>query len=155
VRNVQELVGLLSSKLPLILDVYAEWCGPCKRIAPKVEELARTYAGSVLFARLDGDDHDNEASQQLAAALRVRAFPTFLAFEHGHNVPTERLQGANPAKLEELTRRLINSPGPVPTAAAAGAVKPVSVLTACRRKWGASWTSRGLSTRGAPCASTR
>lgn len=84
--------------------------------------MARAFAGRIVFARLNGDDSENEETQGLAAALRVGAFPSFYAFEHGSHIPTHKVEGASPAKLDELAQKLLNEPSPAPSGeAAAGA----------------------------------
>ena len=59
--------------LPAIIDFYADWCGPCKMVAPVLEELSDEYKGKLLIYKLD-----TEAEQQLSAALGIRSIPTFI-----------------------------------------------------------------------------
>ncbi len=60
-------------KLPSIIDFYADWCGPCKVVAPILEELSKEYAGRVNFYKVD-----TEAEQELAAAFGIRSIPSIL-----------------------------------------------------------------------------
>ncbi|HNQ60078.1 MAG TPA: thioredoxin [Bacteroidales bacterium] len=60
-------------KLPCIIDFYADWCGPCKVVAPILEELSKEYAGRVNFYKVD-----TEAEQELAAAFGIRSIPSIL-----------------------------------------------------------------------------
>lgn len=60
-------------ELPAIIDFYADWCGPCKMVAPVLEELAREYDGKVLFYKVD-----TEVEQELSAVFGIRSIPTFL-----------------------------------------------------------------------------
>jgi len=73
------------------------WCGPCRVIAPIVEELASTYAGKIKIGKLNVDDHP-----QVAAKYRVMNIPTLLLFKGGEEV--DRIVGAVPK--EELSRRI-------------------------------------------------
>ncbi len=59
--------------LPAIIDFYADWCGPCKMVAPVLEELSDEYEGKLLIYKID-----TEAEQQLSAALGIRSIPTFI-----------------------------------------------------------------------------
>ncbi len=59
--------------LPAIIDFYADWCGPCKMVAPILEELAREYDGKLIIYKVD-----TEKEQELAAIFDVRSIPTFL-----------------------------------------------------------------------------
>ncbi len=59
--------------LPAIIDFYADWCGPCKMVAPVLEELAKEYAGKIVIYKVD-----TEAEQELSAVFGIRSIPTFL-----------------------------------------------------------------------------
>jgi thioredoxin 1 len=76
VNNFQEEV--LNSAEPVVVDFWAEWCGPCKMIAPALEELSSEYAGKVKIAKLNIDDNP-----QLAAQFGVRSIPTLAMFKAG------------------------------------------------------------------------
>ena len=62
----------------VVVDCWAPWCAPCRMIAPMIEELARDYAGKVVFAKLNVDENPKTASQ-----YRIMAIPTLLIFKNG------------------------------------------------------------------------
>ena len=62
-----------AGELPCVIDFYADWCGPCKMVAPVLEELSKEYAGKVDFYKVDTD-----AEQELAAAFGIRSIPSIL-----------------------------------------------------------------------------
>ena len=85
------------SPIPVLLDLWAPWCPPCRMIAPVIEELASELAGRVKVGKLNTDEN-----QQTASRFSVRSIPTLLVLKNG--IEVERLVGAHPK--EEILRRL-------------------------------------------------
>ena len=88
---------VMQSPTPVLVDLWAAWCGPCRLIAPVVEELAGTYAGKIKMGKVNVDDYP-----QLAAQYRVMNIPTLLLFKGGQEV--DRIVGVVPK--QELSRHL-------------------------------------------------
>ena len=87
---------VLQSDLPVLVDFWAVWCGPCKAIAPLVDKLAETKAGQLKVAKMDVDN-----SPQVPARYFIRSIPTLLLFKDGKVV--DQLVGvASAAKLDEF-----------------------------------------------------
>jgi thioredoxin 1 len=92
---------VLKSDVPVLVDFWAVWCGPCKAIAPTVEELAKQYKGKVKVAKMDVDEH-----QQVPQQYGIRSIPTLLLFKGGRVVDT--IVGAVPrSKLEDSIKKVI------------------------------------------------
>jgi thioredoxin 1 len=72
------------AQTPILVDFWAEWCGPCKMIAPVLEELATEYAGRLTIAKLNVDDH-REASEK----FNIRGIPTLILFKNGEPEATK------------------------------------------------------------------
>ncbi len=87
---------VLDSSTPVLIDFWAEWCGPCKMIAPIVDEIANEYGEKLKVGKLDADAH-----QGLLQQYGVMAIPTLILFKGGE--PVERLQGFQP-KGQILTK---------------------------------------------------
>lgn len=80
---------VLSSSIPVLVDFYADWCGPCQMIAPIVDELSGEYEGKVKIVKLNVDE-----SQDIAMQYGVMSIPTLIMFKGGQEA--KRLQGALP-----------------------------------------------------------
>jgi thioredoxin 1 len=89
-QNFQDVV--LKSKVPVLVDCWATWCGPCVAIAPTIEELAQEFQGKAIVAKLDVDNNP-----QTAMAYRVMQIPTLLVFKDGQIV--DKQVGAVPKSV--------------------------------------------------------
>lgn len=78
---------VLKSDIPVLVDFYADWCGPCKMIAPVVEQIAAEYAGKVKVGKINVDEN-----QKVAQKYNIMSIPTFLVFKNGE--VTDTLVGA-------------------------------------------------------------
>jgi thioredoxin 1 len=88
--NFQEVV--LNSDKPVLIDFWAEWCGPCRMVGPVVEEIAKEYEGKAVVGKMNIDLHPNIPSQ-----YGIRSIPTLLYFKNGQLV--DKQVGAAPKTL--------------------------------------------------------
>ncbi len=81
--------AIASSPVPVVVDFWAPWCGPCRAVAPILEKLSRAHAGRLVVLKVNTDEHP-----QPSAALGIRGIPTFIAFSSGREIA--RQTGALP-----------------------------------------------------------
>jgi thioredoxin 1 len=92
---------VLQSSVPVLVDFWAEWCGPCKVIAPTIDQLSVEYAGKMKVVKLDVD-----ANNEISSRYSVLNIPTLILFKDGH--PVEKMIGAlpKPALLAKILPHL-------------------------------------------------
>ena len=97
----ENLANLKSGNQPLVVDFWATWCGPCRMMAPIIEELAKEYEGKAVIGKCDVEENED-----LAAEFGIRNIPTILFFKNGEVV--DKIVGAQQkAKVEEKINALL------------------------------------------------
>lgn len=91
---------VLKSNSPIVVDFWADWCGPCKSIAPYYETLSDEYKGKLLFAKVDTD-----ANPRVPSRLGIQGIPTFIIFKDGAEVG--RVIGADRIRLKREIDRVV------------------------------------------------
>ncbi|RYP63935.1 hypothetical protein DL771_009047 [Monosporascus sp. 5C6A] len=105
IQSVEQFSSLLKSSRIVVADFYANWCGPCKQIAPIYEQLARSLSrpNVATFVKINTEA---EQCKALAAEYNVTALPTFIVYRDGSVV--EKVKGANPQQLKTVVEKLSN-----------------------------------------------
>ncbi|ADL68766.1 thioredoxin [Thermoanaerobacterium thermosaccharolyticum] len=98
-NNFQEEV--VNSNIPVLVDFWAEWCGPCRMVSPIIEELANDYEGKVKVGKINVDDEN-----ELAVQFKIMSIPTIALFKDGKMV--DKIVGARPkSDFEDFINRNI------------------------------------------------
>ena len=95
ITDAEFAASVLGSRLPVLVDFWAAWCGPCRLLAPLLDDLAGEYAGRLRVAKIDTEENEEQALR-----YRVHGLPTLLLFRDG--VEVDRLVGALPKPLLKL-----------------------------------------------------
>ena len=102
--NAQQLLIEESFKRPVVVDFWADWCGPCKQLMPILEKLANEYNGAFLLAKVNADEQ-----QMLSQQLGVRSLPTVMVIKEGQ--PVDGFSGAQPeSAVREVLEKYLPSP---------------------------------------------
>jgi thioredoxin 1 len=97
----ENYASLKAGDLPLVIDFWATWCGPCRMLAPTISELAKEYDGKIVVGKCDVEENED-----LAAEFGIRNIPTILFFKNGEVV--DKLIGAQPKpKIAEKFNALL------------------------------------------------
>lgn len=106
--NAQQLLIDESFKRPVVIDFWADWCGPCKSLMPILEKLANEYAGAFLLAKVNADEQ-----QMISSQFGVRSLPTVMIMQNGQ--PIDGFNGALPeAQVRELLAKYLPKPWEAP-----------------------------------------
>ncbi|MFO7966129.1 MAG: thioredoxin [Archaeoglobaceae archaeon] len=101
--NGNNFQKVLQENENVVVDFWAEWCGPCKLVGPVLEELAKEYSDKVTFAKLNTDEN-----QELAASYGISAIPTIIFFKNG--TPMDQIVGAFPkSEMKNWIDKNLNS----------------------------------------------
>ena len=98
IESYKQFMNYINSGKPIIVKFTAKWCGPCKSIAPKYEQLSNVYK-DIMFLEVDVDDN-----QDISAVCDISAMPTFQLFNNGSLV--DYFQGANITRLENILKSI-------------------------------------------------
>lgn len=93
--------SIISSGEPVVIDFWAEWCGPCRMVAPLIDELSKEYEGKVKIGKCDVDSND-----EVAAEFKVRNIPTVIFIKDG-KVVDKQVGATTKAALEEKVKSLL------------------------------------------------
>jgi thioredoxin 2 len=97
----QKPTNVQASTLPVMVDFWAPWCGPCQQFAPTFAAAAKQHGGRIAFAKIDTEEHQN-----VAIAHQIRSIPTLVVFHHGQSI--HRVSGAlAPSALQQLIAQVL------------------------------------------------
>lgn len=98
-ENVNEIIA---SGKPVVIDFWATWCGPCVRLTPVIEELAKEYEGQVVIGKYNVDEEGD-----LSSKYRIMSIPTLLFFKNGEKVDIRLAGSQSKATIDEKIKELL------------------------------------------------
>jgi thioredoxin len=99
--KLEEFMEAIDDERLVVVDFYAQWCGPCKAIAPILEKMAEEFKNDTVFYKVDVDNADKEVT------VAINAMPTFIFYRRGEQI--DMFEGANPKKLRQTVEKLITA----------------------------------------------
>jgi thioredoxin len=99
--KLEDFMEAINDKRLVVVDFYAQWCGPCKRIAPILVDMAEEFKDDAVFYKVDVDKADKEVT------IEINAMPTFIFYRGGKQL--DMLEGANPKKLHQIVENLTDT----------------------------------------------
>lgn len=103
ITSIKRFGDIINKYTYVFIDFSAEWCGPCKKIAPEIEELAEEYEDTIKFVKIDCDNF-----KPLAGGYGVKSLPTFILLHDGEEVG--RVKGANIEKVKAMLKSFQEEP---------------------------------------------
>lgn len=96
----ENLPQIMSSTTPVVVDFYADWCGPCKMLSPLFEQLEKKHEGQIVFVKCDADQNTD-----ILQAFHISALPTLMLIKNGQVV--EKMTGFKPKETEDFILKLL------------------------------------------------
>ena len=105
ISNTKEYGNIvISSKIPILVDFFAEWCGPCKQLTPELEELEKNYNDKILFLKVDVD---NEECNDISSLYNITSMPTLVFIKDSLQIDDLRIEGYDIEKVKANIKNLI------------------------------------------------